>query len=286
MGMVFEWEGVLVGDFSNDHQEAWLQLAEEEGKSPPLAFNLKRAEGMKSEQVVGEVFCWTRNPMDVRRMAQRKLEIFLERLSAKERDSEAREAPPYEVSEGVVPFLESLLRNNIPCAVGCSAPAQLVEDCVQELGLSQYFSAVVTADDVERGRPDPDPYVYAAQALGRVPARCVVIGNSNSAIEAAHEAGMKCVAIQSASKPAYELASADLVVRQLDELSLVNLKQLFRQEDLDALNTMEPGHRHPSFGPSGGYSSSAADYFPEPELQMELEKEAPKRRQYTDFDDW
>jgi hypothetical protein len=58
------------------------------------------------------------------------------------------------------------------------------------------------------------------------------------------------------------------------------------QEDLDALNTMEPGHRHPSFGPSGGYSSSAADYFPEPELQMELEKEAPKRRQYTDFDDW
>jgi hypothetical protein len=71
------------------------------------------------------------------------------------------------------------------------------------------------------------------QRVGRVPARCVVIGNSNAVIEAAHDAGMRCVAVLSASKPAYELASADLVVRQLDELSIVNLKQLFAMEDLE-----------------------------------------------------
>lgn len=51
MGAVFEWEGVLVGDFPNEHRDAWLALAEEEGKPPPLAFALKRADGMKSEQV-------------------------------------------------------------------------------------------------------------------------------------------------------------------------------------------------------------------------------------------
>jgi hypothetical protein len=46
----------------------------------------------------------------------------------------------------------------------------------------------------------------------------------------------RCVAVLSATKPAYELASADLVVRQLDELSLVNLKQLFSQEDTENPN--------------------------------------------------
>jgi hypothetical protein len=51
MGAVFEWEGVLVGDFPKEHRDAWLTLAEEEGKPPPLAFALKRADGMKSEQV-------------------------------------------------------------------------------------------------------------------------------------------------------------------------------------------------------------------------------------------
>lgn len=51
LGAVLEWEGVIVSEFASAHSEAWLQLAEEEGKAPPLAFLLKRAAGMKSEQV-------------------------------------------------------------------------------------------------------------------------------------------------------------------------------------------------------------------------------------------
>ena len=50
----------------------------------------------------------------------------------------------------------------------------------------------------------------------------------------------------SSTKPAYELASADLVVRQLDELSLVNLKQLFSQEDTENPNLFgQPQVRRP-----------------------------------------
>jgi hypothetical protein len=51
MGAVFEWEGVLVEAFPEEHRQAWLALAEEEAKPAPLAFALKRADGMKSEQV-------------------------------------------------------------------------------------------------------------------------------------------------------------------------------------------------------------------------------------------
>lgn len=49
--VVVEFDGVVVEDTSDLHTKAWLQLADEEGKSRPLQFALKRAEGMKNEQV-------------------------------------------------------------------------------------------------------------------------------------------------------------------------------------------------------------------------------------------
>lgn len=59
--------------------------------------------------------------------------------------------------------------------------------------------------------------------------RCVVVASSNLSIEGATEAGMKSVAIAN-SGPMYEVSSADLVVKSLDMLSFVNMKQLFGQE--------------------------------------------------------
>eukprot|EP00976_Prorocentrum_cordatum_P001732 34939-Prorocentrum_minimum.AAC.2 len=249
LGALLEWEGVVVGDYSAEHKEAWLALAEEEGKSPPLAFVLKKAEGMKSEQVISEVLCWSRNPMEVRRLAQRKAELFQANLGSME----------YQVNPGIVEFLKNMSTNDVPCALATSAPASVVEKAIADLGLEGYFTAVVTGDDVERHRPDPDGYMFAAMVVGRVPKRCIVIGNQNSCIEAAHYAGMKSIAIAN-TRPAYELASADLVVRQLDELSMVNLKQLFRMEDLE--NT--------------------------PELEVEMEVETQSQTTTMDMygDDW
>ena len=53
-----------------------------------------------------------------------------------------------------------------------------MRDTLDTLGLTETFGAIVTADDVYRGRPDPESYLLAAQQLGRPPVRCVVIGAS------------------------------------------------------------------------------------------------------------
>lgn len=68
-------------------------------------------------------------------------------------------------------------------------------------------------------------FVYTAQLLNFIPERCVVFGNSNSTVEAAHDARMKCVVVAS-KHPVYEHRAADLVVGHLDELSIVDLKNL------------------------------------------------------------
>ena len=69
--------------------------------------------------------------------------------------------------------------SQVPVAVACSAPEARVQPVLETTGLWPALEAVVTAEDVYRGRPDPEAYLLAAQKLQRPPVRCVVIGNSN-----------------------------------------------------------------------------------------------------------
>jgi 5-amino-6-(5-phospho-D-ribitylamino)uracil phosphatase len=117
----------------------------------------------------------------------------------------------------------------IPVAVASTARRARLIEGLTKAGLLPHIDAIISGDDVSRGRPDPEPYLYAAQAIERPPLRCVVIGSTNSSVEAAHDANMQCVAIAD-RRPVFELGAADLVARQLDELSIQNLKQLFRLE--------------------------------------------------------
>ena len=118
----------------------------------------------------------------------------------------------------------------IPVAVASTARRDRVTEGLMRAGLSPYVDAIISGDDVSRGRPDPEPYLYAALAIERPTLRCVVIGSANTSVEAAHDVSMQCVAIAT-QRPMYELSAADLVARQLEEISVQNLKQLFRMEE-------------------------------------------------------
>ncbi|OMO64325.1 HAD-superfamily hydrolase, subfamily IA, variant 3 [Corchorus olitorius] len=236
LGALFEWEGVLTEDNPQLEKQAWLAVAEEEGKSPPPAFILKRMEGMKSEQAISEVLCWSRDPAQVRRMASRKEDIY-----------QALQGGIYRLRNGSQEFVNALTRYEIPMALVSTRPRKVIETAIRAIGMEGFFSVIVAAEDVHRGKPDPEMFVYAAQLLKFIPERCIVFGNSNQTVEAAHDARMKCVAVAS-KHPVYELAAADLVVNRLDELSIVDLKNLADIESTE-------------FG-SG-----------EPELEMEMEEE-------------
>ena len=214
LGAIFEWEGVLIEDNPDLGKQAWLALSQEEGKSPPPAFILKRIEGMKNEQVISEVLCWSRDPAQLRRMANRKEEIY-----------RALQGGIYSLMPGSKEFVSVLMHYKIPMALVSTHPRKTLESALGQIGIEDNFSVIVAAEDVHRGKPDPEMFVYAAQLLNFIPERCIVFGNSNSTVEAAHDARMKCVAVAS-KHPVYELGAADLVVKRLNELSVVDLKNL------------------------------------------------------------
>lgn len=214
LGAIFEWEGVLIEDNPNIENEAWLTLSEELGKSPPLGFILSRIQGMKNEHAISEVLCWSRDPTQVRRMASRKERIYQTLRGKKDI-----------FRFGSEEFVRFLMSYKIPMALVSTHPRKTLVKAIRAMGMEGVFSIIVAAEDVHRGKPDPEMFVYAGQLLDFIPERCIVFGNSNLTVEAAHDARMKCVAVAS-KNPVYELGAADLVVTHLNELSIVDLKTL------------------------------------------------------------
>lgn len=103
-----------------------------------------------------------------------------------------------------------------PVAVATSATRELARVRLAAAGIG--ITQVVTFDDVERGKPHPDPFLLAAQRLGVDPADCVVCEDAPSGVAAAKAAGCAVIAVTT-STPASELTAADLVVASLADVT-------------------------------------------------------------------
>eukprot|EP00878_Enallax_costatus_P001251 GHUV01001395.1.p1 GENE.GHUV01001395.1~~GHUV01001395.1.p1 ORF type:complete len:329 (+),score=51.58 GHUV01001395.1:231-1217(+) len=219
-GVITEFDGVLVDSTEAANIQAWLEVAEEMRLPRPLGQVLRRIQGARDEVVIMQLFHWTRNPSQAAKIAQRKEEIY---------DSIMNGVQPAEVP-GSRSFLDTLRNYNIPVALATAQPERRVRPVLEKLNLSNYFDGIVTAED--NGSPEVEfYYISAANQLQRPFVRCIVVGDSNRSVEAAHELGMKSV-IVTGSQPAWNFSNADLVVRNLSALSFVNMKKLFGNEDL------------------------------------------------------
>jgi HAD superfamily hydrolase (TIGR01509 family) len=98
-------------------------------------------------------------------------------------------------------------------AIGSSAPRLNVDVMLRVLDLGRFFDAIVSAEDVTLGKPDPQVFLKAAQRLGVEPAHCVVIEDAALGIEAARRAGMHSIGVSRTTT-----LPADIFVRSLADL--------------------------------------------------------------------
>lgn len=113
------------------------------------------------------------------------------------------------------------LGEHYPLAVALSSPRELIPVALRGAGFGESFPVVVSSDEVERGKPEPDVYLLAARRLGVPPGRCLALEDSSNGIRAALAAGMPTIAVPTpAFPPAPEvLARAMLVLPSLEELT-------------------------------------------------------------------
>jgi HAD superfamily hydrolase (TIGR01509 family) len=128
-----------------------------------------------------------------------------------------RRGPP--LLPGAAAAVESLAAG-WPLAVASSANRPVIEAVLEASGLARFFQAIVSSEEVDRGKPAPDVYLAAASALDVDPADAVAIEDSANGIRSAAAAGMVVVALLNAHYPPDDeaLAQADHVIGALDEL--------------------------------------------------------------------
>lgn len=90
-------------------------------------------------------------------------------------------------------------------------------DLVLTTERSRWFDVVITADDVKRSKPDPQPFMLAAERLGVDPKHCLVIENAPFGIKAAHQAGCRTIGICTTLEPE-DLQEANWIVQNHAEL--------------------------------------------------------------------
>jgi HAD superfamily hydrolase (TIGR01509 family) len=104
-----------------------------------------------------------------------------------------------------------------PLAVASSANKRLIDLVLELAGLTEAFAVTVSSEEVERGKPDPDVYLEAAERLGVDPGDCAGVEDSASGIRAADAAGMLVVAIPNRDFPP-DQESLELAAETLDSL--------------------------------------------------------------------
>jgi HAD superfamily hydrolase (TIGR01509 family) len=107
-------------------------------------------------------------------------------------------------------------------AVASSSNRPLIVTVLETAGVADLFAAVVSSEEVGRGKPAPDVYLEAASRLGVEAHRCAAIEDSSNGLRSAHAAGMRVLAIPNTHYPpaAEALALADVVVGSLAELTV------------------------------------------------------------------
>jgi beta-phosphoglucomutase len=133
--------------------------------------------------------------------------------------------------EGVRDFLTMLEDNNIPMAICSGSLLTEVEMILEDARLRHLFEVIVAAEQVKKGKPDPEGFLLSLQRLNEsrenpiAGKQCVVIEDSHWGLEAAKAAGMHTIAVTN-SYDAEQLSMAEKIVARLSELSIGDLQQL------------------------------------------------------------
>jgi HAD superfamily hydrolase (TIGR01509 family) len=132
----------------------------------------------------------------------------------------------------VAEFLQMLAANNLTIAICSGGLRNEIETVLLRARLHDFFEVIVTANEIKKGKPDPEGFNLALQLLnsrhqGKTikAGDCVVVEDSHWGLDAAKAAGMHTVAVTN-SYAADELATAEMVVDNLGQLAIEDLQKL------------------------------------------------------------
>ena len=211
--VIFDMDGVIINN-TPYHVRAWEVFAEQYNLELLMEKFKQELLGISTENILKQLFGQDLSQEKIAEYTSEKdsiyFEIYKENISA---------------AEGLFEFIDLLKKKNITMGVATSETKAIAHSILQKAGVKQYFKVVVTGEDVENLKPNPEPYLIAAEGVGETPADCMAIEDTPSGIQSAKSAGMKLIGITT-TYPSEKLSEADVVVKDLTEVSLEKINSL------------------------------------------------------------
>jgi beta-phosphoglucomutase len=212
LAVIFDVDGVLTDSYA-PHFSAWQRMFAELG----VQFTddeFRQTFGRTNRDIFAELY-----PGEITDERSRELGDLKE---AYYREIIAKDFTPL---PGAVELIDALHDAGFKLAVGSSGPPENIELTLEKLGRADRFTAAATGADVQRGKPDPQVFLIAADRLGVPPERCAVIEDAAPGVEAANRAGMTSIAVLGTTTRE-QLSHAKLVVESLRKLSPARISLL------------------------------------------------------------
>ena len=195
-------DGTLV-DSEELHWQAWRETMQAEGR-PITREEFLASFGQRNDRILATWLGEACGPDRVRRLSDSKEECYR---------AQARKVGLVPLP-GAAEWVEKLRGAGWRQAMATAAPRANAECILELLGFNDRFEAVVTAEDVRHGKPDPEVFLAAAAKLGVPPAQCIVVEDAAAGTEAARRAGMRSIGVRRPGPP----IEADIVVDSLADL--------------------------------------------------------------------
>ena len=222
--VIFDFNGIIVDD-EPIHFELFQRVLQEEDINLTEADYYARYLGFDDRGAFTTAY-----REHGRALSDSKLAQLIERKAAYYQEETKSKIRVFPGIQTLVPTLAKKL----PLAIASGALRNEIEIILSGIGLSAHFRAIVSAEDVSRGKPEPEIFLKALAQLNAAlssdhpisPAECLVIEDSKEGIRGARHAGMKCLAVTN-SHPAKLLNEADSIVHSLEGVSLPQLEAMW-----------------------------------------------------------
>jgi beta-phosphoglucomutase len=209
--VIWDMDGVII-DSAEEHRQAWKRLAQEEDVRFSDA-DFWSTFGRRNDDIITLVW-GAQSPKRLKELADRKEAYF--------RDLIRKTAAPL---PGSIELLRGLHEAGFLQALASSAPIENIQLISDVLGLGQYLTALVSGETVAHGKPAPDIFLKAAEELGVDALECLVIEDAVAGVQAAHAAGMRCIAV-AGDRDLPGLREAELMVKSLTEVDVERVRSL------------------------------------------------------------